>query len=150
MYCKPPPYRWSSIISKLFCLLYEQRFSFRKNKKDGGMDHLSPNMDTESIISTRSSKSLKRNFSNRKTPYVRFMSAGRGGSQIGEGGGFATLEIDTPSLKSLGCVYLYVIIVTWLSHDDHMIHVCRDLMSISEYTPPESRYRDIDVRRHIH
>lgn len=51
----------------IFFLLRLQRFSFRK-KKDGGMDHLSPNMDAESIISTRSSKSLKRNFSNRKTP----------------------------------------------------------------------------------
>ena len=76
------------------------------------MEHLSPNMDAESIISTRSSKSLKRNFSNRKTPYVRFVLQGREPIRGWEAQGLPTPEVNTPSLKFLVCVYLCVMVVT--------------------------------------
>lgn len=44
---------------------------FRSKKKDGGsggQDQLSPNADTESVISARTAKSLKRSFAKKKAP----------------------------------------------------------------------------------
>lgn len=44
---------------------------FRSKKKDGSgshVDHLSPNADTESIISSRTAKSLKRSFVKKRVP----------------------------------------------------------------------------------
>ena len=45
---------------------------FRSKKKDGSTvsqgEQLSPNMDTESVISGRTAKSLKRSFAKKKAP----------------------------------------------------------------------------------